>query len=88
MLEAPTRVMLTNAGLNSSEIMLKINMAGTGYGFDILGNNLANMNACGLYDASSVVRSALSSAIHSAALALTVDVIVHRKFPPDSYTNS
>lgn len=87
-LEAPTRAMLTNAGLNSSEIMSEINMAGTGYGFDILGNKLANMNACGLYDASSVIRKALSSAIHSAALALTVDVIVHRKFPPDSYTNS
>ncbi len=87
-LEAPTRVMLTNAGLNSSELMSEINMAGTGYGFDILGNRLANMTACGLYDASSVIKSALSSAIHSAALALTVDVIVHRKFPPDSYTSS
>ena len=38
----------------------------------------------GILDAASVVKAAVFGAIHGAALALTVDVMVHLKNPPDA----
>jgi chaperonin GroEL (HSP60 family) len=40
------------------------------------------MGRAGIFDAASVVKTAISSAIHGAALALTIDVLVHRANPP------
>jgi chaperonin GroEL (HSP60 family) len=42
------------------------------------------MSQAGIFDAASVVKAAVFSAVHGAALALTVDVMVHRKNPPDA----
>jgi chaperonin GroEL (HSP60 family) len=39
------------------------------------------MTEAGIFDVASVQRDAVRTAISSAALALTVDVVVHRKKP-------
>jgi chaperonin GroEL (HSP60 family) len=41
------------------------------------------MRQAGIIDAASVVKTAAHAAIHSAALALTIDVVVHRASPPE-----
>jgi chaperonin GroEL len=87
-LEAPTRTLLDNAGFDPYEWMPEINKAGPGFGFDTIRRQLVDMNTAGVYDSTSVVKNALYSAIHSAALALTVDVFIHRKLPPESYATT
>jgi chaperonin GroEL len=84
-LEAPTRALLINAGYDPSEILGSVYQAGPGYGFDVLRRQVVDMSQAGIFDAASVVKAAVSSAIHGAALALTVDVLVHRKNPPDAH---
>jgi chaperonin GroEL len=87
-LEAPTRTLLENAGFDSYEWMPEINKAGPGFGFDTIRRKMVDMTTAGVYDSASVVKNALYSAIHSAALALTVDVLIHRKLPPESYATT
>ena len=42
------------------------------------------MAQAGIFDAVSVVKEALYAAVNGASLALTTDVIIHRKNPPES----
>jgi chaperonin GroEL len=76
-LEAPTRVLVANAGYDASPILGEIRRAGPGCTFDVLQNRIVNAACAGLYDAASVVREAVFSAVSSAALALTIDILVH-----------
>jgi chaperonin GroEL len=82
--EAPLRTLLLNAGHDPNEVLASVYKAGPGYGFDVLRRRVVDMSQAGIFDAASVVRAAVFSAIHGAALALTVDVMVHRKNPPDA----
>jgi chaperonin GroEL len=82
--EAPLRTLLLNAGHDPNEVLASVYQAGPGYGFDVLRRQVVDMSQAGIFDAASVVRAAVFSAIHGAALALTVDVMVHRKNPPDA----
>ncbi len=82
--EAPLRTLLLNAGHDPSEVLASVYRAGTGYGFDVLRRQVVDMSRAGIFDAASVVKTAVFSAIHGAALALTVDVMVHLKNPPDA----
>jgi chaperonin GroEL len=82
--EAPLRTLLLNAGHDPNEVLASVYRAGAGYGFDVLRRQVVDMSQVGIFDAASVVRAAVFSAIHGAALALTVDVMVHRKNPPDA----
>ncbi len=77
--ESPVRTLLKNSGLNPVGVMAEIDKAGVGYSYDVVKHTVCNMAESGIYDATAVTKKSLSSAIHAAALALTVGVIVHRK---------
>lgn len=78
-MEAPTRTLIANAGFDPSDIMAEIRLAGPGYGFDVARERVANLTEAGVFDVATVLKAAVHSAIASAALALTVDVVVHRR---------
>lgn len=82
--ETPLRTLLINAGYKPDEVLASVYRAESGCGFDVLRGQVVNMTEAGIFDAASVVKAAVFSAVHSAALALTVDVLVHRKNPPDA----
>ena len=78
-MEIPARTLIENAGYDAHEVLPEIRRAGEGYGFDVLVGKVVKMTEAGIYDVTNVLTSALHGAISSAALALTVDVLVHRK---------
>jgi len=80
--EAPIRALLENAGFKPDDVLARTNGR---LGFDVLQRQVVDMTQAGLYDAASVVKAALFSAIRGAALALTVDVLVHQSKPPAVY---
>ena len=84
-LEEPTRVILSNAGYDSGRWMGEIDRAGPGYGLDVQTGQIVAMAEAGIVDSAGVLQAALHSAIASAALALTVDVMVHPRLPELSF---
>ena len=78
-MEAPARTIVANAGYDPSEIMAHVKLAGPGHGFDVSTGQVVDMAQAGIFDATSVQKAALYAAIASAGLALTVDVLVHRR---------
>jgi len=87
-LEEPIRTILTNAGYDASEVMAEIKRADAGYGFDVRSGQIVDMAKAGIFDAASVQKAAVHSAVASAALALTIDVLIHRKTPKESLTTA
>jgi chaperonin GroEL len=83
-LEAPARAIWQNAGFNDVEVMVDLRGAMPGTGFDVVRRRQTNMAEAGIWDSASVVKAVVHSAIAGAALALTTDVLVHRKRPPES----
>jgi len=83
-LEEPIRTIIRNAGYDDSEVMAEIKQAGPGYGFDVRSERVVNMAEAGIFDSAAVQKEAVRSAIKSAALALTIDVLVHHKEPQQS----
>ena len=84
-LEEPTRPILWNAGYDPSRWMATIDQAGPGYGLDVRTGQIVVMSEAGIIDSASVLQEALHSAVASAALALTVDVLFHTKLPELSF---
>jgi chaperonin GroEL len=80
-LEIPMRTIVTNAGYDSGQVMAKIKLAGDGFGLDVHSGQVIDMTKAGILDAVAVQQAALRSAIATAALALTTDVLVHRREP-------
>jgi len=86
-LETPIYTLLENGGFDPEKILYQIELAGPGFGFDLKQGQVVDMNKSGIYDAASVVKSAAFGAIQGASLALTIDVLIHRRNPPSgSYT--
>ena len=83
-LESPFRTILQNAGFDLDDVAPLVYQAGVGYGYDVINRQVVNMADAEIFDAASVVRAGLHAALSGAALALSTDVIVHRKNPPDS----
>jgi chaperonin GroEL len=83
-LEEPIRTILTNAGYDASEVMAEIKQAGPGFGFDARSGQVVDVAQAGIFDVASVQKAAVHSAVASAALALTIDVLVHPKKPQES----
>jgi chaperonin GroEL len=83
-LEAPARVIWQNAGYDDVEIMADLRGSGPTWGFDVIRGQATDMASAGIWDAASVVKAAVHSAVAGAGLALTTDVLVHRKRPPES----
>jgi chaperonin GroEL len=79
--ETPLRIIISNAGYDASEVMARIRMAETHKGFDVRTGEIVDVLEAGIRDVANVQKSAITSAVRSAALALTVDVLIHRKNP-------
>jgi chaperonin GroEL len=78
-LEAPLRTIVANAGHDASEVMAHVTLAGAGHGFDVTTGQVVDMAEVGIYDPTGVQKAAVYAAVASAGLALTTDVLVHRK---------
>ncbi len=77
----PTRVIAANAGIDASDVMADLRIAGPGHAFDAIREQIVAVDDLGIYDPAGVVKAALFGAVKTAALALTVDVIVHHAEP-------
>ena len=83
--ESPIRTLLENAGFEPARVLNQIALAGPGSGFDVVGRQIVNMAGAGIYDSAAALKGAVFSAVHGAALALTIDVLVHKQDPITSY---
>lgn len=89
-LAAPTRVLLENAGYEPGEILGQLTDADrdqssiTGYGFDVVKGEMGHMASAGILDITTVVKAAVRTALATAAMALTTDVVVHRANAPEA----
>jgi chaperonin GroEL len=81
-LEEPTRTLIQNAGFKPDKIMAQIDAAAPGCAFDVKSRQVTSMAGAGVFDSAAVIRQALISAVSSAALGLTTEVLVHLKNPP------
>lgn len=82
----PLRTIVANAGYDPSDALAEVRMAGTGYGFDVLTGHVTEMCTAGIADPVNVVKAATYAGLTSAALALTIDVMVHRTEQPSHAT--
>jgi chaperonin GroEL len=80
-LETPIRTIIANAGCDVGDLMAEIRQAGPGHTFDVTTKQVVDVVEAGIFDVAPVQREAVRSAVSSAALALTVDVMVHHKKP-------
>jgi chaperonin GroEL len=78
-LEEPIRTIISNSGGDVSEVMAAIKAAGAGYGFDVTSGQVVNMLQAGIFDAATVQLAVVRSAISSAALSLTIEVLIHKR---------
>ncbi|MDE2777265.1 MAG: hypothetical protein OXI77_15150 [Chloroflexota bacterium] len=84
--EAPIRQLLTNAGYDPGEVLAQIALDGGAAGFDVMRDEIVDVAAAGILDVAQVQVEALQRAVSSAALALTIDVLVlHRE--PETMTD-
>jgi chaperonin GroEL len=77
----PFSIILKNAGYDPGYVLAEMELAGAGYGFDVNTGKLVNMAQAGVFDPANVQRAAIYTGIESAALALTIDVLVHHRRP-------
>ena len=80
-MEAPIRTLLANAGYEPSVILAQLQHHGAGYGFDLIKGEIVHMASAGILDVAQVQKEALERAVSSAALALTIDVLVLHRNP-------
>ncbi|MFW6180948.1 MAG: chaperonin GroEL [Spirochaetota bacterium] len=85
-LEEPMRTIIHNAGGDAGRILAEIEAAGPGHGYDARSGRVVRMMEAGIWDAAAVVESAFYGAVSTAGLALTVDVLVHRRHQPSHAT--
>ncbi|MCC6174977.1 MAG: chaperonin GroEL [Chloroflexi bacterium] len=83
-LAEPMRWLLRNAGLAPAPIVARARQDGPGCVFDVVRGEWVDPWEAGLVDPSPVVRAALETAVSAATLALTSDVLIHRREPPVS----
>lgn len=82
-LAEPFRTIVANAGYDASDAMAEVRLAGPGHGFDATAGQVVDMMQTGIYDPAIVLKSAAYGAVTTAALALTVDVLVHPREQPE-----
>jgi chaperonin GroEL len=80
--EAPLRALLANSGCEPETILAEIGRLPAGYGCDVTRGEIKDLAKAGIVDAAPVVKSALYHAIQSAALALTIEILIQRANPP------
>ncbi len=80
-LEAPMRTIATNAGYDAGAVVAEVKRAKRGYGYDVCSGKVVSMLKAGIVDVAAGYRAAVQAAVSSAAQALSVDVLVHRRNP-------
>jgi len=80
-LEAPARVIYQNAGYEPGEVLAQLNGKSSLSGFDVVRGRVVNMMDAGILDSLMVLKSAVRNAVSTAALALTIDSLVHVAAP-------
>ncbi len=80
-LEEPIRTIAANAGYDAGAIMAQVNRAGTDFGLDARCGQVVDMAQAGIFDVAAAQKAAVHGAIAGAALALTVDVLIHKRNP-------
>ncbi len=80
-LEAPMRALLGNGGYDAGEILAQLGSYDCGFGFDLMKGEFVDMAEAGVFDVAGVQVEALQRAVTSAALALTIDVLVLHRDP-------
>ncbi len=83
-LEAPIRAICQNAGFDSAKVA-ELEGAPAGHGVDVRSGVIVDMMEAGVVDVASVVQAAVRGAVSSAALALTIDVLLHHAQPEMTY---
>jgi chaperonin GroEL len=78
-LEQPMRVILSNAGYDASAVMGQIDRKRGDHTMNVESGEIVNVAKGNIFDVAAVQKAAVKSAIGTAALALTIDVMVHRK---------
>jgi chaperonin GroEL len=81
-LAEPFRTLASNAGYDASDAMAEVRLAGPGHGFDVTVGRAVNVLEAGICDPAIVIKSAVYGAVATVALALTVDVLIHRTEQP------
>lgn len=81
MLSEPTRIIVFNAGYDVGDTLATLSESAPGCGFDAISGRVVDMVDAGILDAADVQKQAVYTAITTAALALTVDVLVHHRKP-------
>ena len=80
-METPLRALVGNAGRDAAAVLGEIAHAPPGYGIDLRSDDIVDIAQAGIWDATSVQKRALRSAISTAALALTTDVLIQHAKP-------
>ena len=75
-LEAPLRLIATNAGENGALVVERVREGSGAFGFDAMRGDYTDLSARGIVDATKVVRCALENAASIATLILTTDAVV------------
>lgn len=82
--QAPIRQLLQNAGYDPSEALAKLQDCAGGCGYDVMTDAIVDMAEAGIVDVAQVQAEALQRAVTSAALALTIDVLILHREPETS----
>ena len=81
-LEAPSRLIINNAGLEESVVVNKIKESKGSNGFDARNEKYVDMLKCGIIDPTLVTRTAVQNAASIAGLLLTTEATVSEKPEP------
>ncbi len=80
-LAAPARCILANAGFDPGDILAQLAYEAPAMGFDVLQRRIADVAEAGILDSVITQQAALRNAVSTAALALTIDTLVHLRRP-------
>nr|MDA8216781.1 hypothetical protein [Dehalococcoidales bacterium] len=81
-LEEPLRTIAHNVGLEPCTAVERARAAGPGWGLDARSGQIVELVPSGIVDPAPVVEAALRAAVSGATMALTIDVLVHRRLRP------
>jgi chaperonin GroEL len=80
-LAAPARTIFRNAGCDPGELMAQLSHECPEKGFDVVAKRIVNLRESGILDSALVLKTCVKNAISTAALALTIDSLVHLARP-------
>jgi chaperonin GroEL len=78
-LAEPMRALARNAGLDAAPVVAEARQRGPGWTFDVVHEEWVNAWKAGILDPLPVTVAALEAAVSAGAVALTSDVLIHRK---------